>query len=167
MKKREARVYEALKSLNITYDQMNHSPAYTLEDCHKIVQSLGGGIHCKNLFLSNRQGTVFYLLLLRYDKKFRTAEVSKAIGQSRLSFGSDEQLLVHLDIHPGAVSPMGLVYDQENGVNLLIDQDLLSYKKICFHPCVNTATISITMQDFLGIFLPFTGHEPTFITCSL
>lgn len=163
---RAEKIYEILKKLNISYELMHHEPAPTLEDCQRIVASLGGGIHCKNLFLTNRQGTVFYLLLLRYDKKFRTAEVSKAIGQSRLSFGTDEQLFAHLNLYPGAVSPMGLVYDQQKAVNLLMDQDLLNYRKICFHPCENTATISINMQDFLEVFLPFTGHQPTFITCS-
>ena len=41
---------------------------------------------CKNLFLCNRQKTNFYLLVMPGDKPFKTKELSKQMGISRLSF---------------------------------------------------------------------------------
>ena len=53
----------------------------------------------------------------------------------------------YLDITPGAVSVMGLMNDTENHVRLLIDADLLEMEDIGCHPCVNTASIRLSMKD--------------------
>ncbi|WHH58083.1 prolyl-tRNA synthetase associated domain-containing protein [Petroclostridium sp. X23] len=164
MSDREMLVYKTLKQLNIDYIQKSHAPAFSIEDCKRIIEKLGGGIHCKNLFLCNRQETEFFLLLIRYDKKFRTSDVSKQINRSRLSFGSEENLLKYLNVYPGSVSPMGLINDKNNNVILLMDKDLLAYETIWFHPCVNTASIAMQINDFMTKFLPYTNHQPIFVT---
>ena len=87
---REARTYAFLKSLGISYDRVTHAPAETMEDCIRIEKELGAPI-CKNLFLCNRQGTVFYLLMMPGDKPFKTKELSAQIGSARLSFASAER----------------------------------------------------------------------------
>ena len=58
-------------------------------------------------------------------KPFKTKELSAQINAARLSFASGDAMLEYLDIQPGAVSVMGLMNDAENGVTLLIDEDLL------------------------------------------
>lgn len=159
-------VYKTLDELHISYELTLHEAAHSIEDCEEIVHKLGEGVHCKNLFLCNRQETEFFLLLMRFDKKFRTADVSKQINRARLSFAKDDYLFKYLKVRPGAVTPMGLIFDNERQVNLLIDKDLLEYEKIYFHPCVNTASILIKMEDFLNNFLPYTKHRPEFIVIS-
>jgi len=163
----EKQVYEILDKLNINYEVINHPPAHSITDCEDIVKELGNGIHCKNLFLCNRQETEFFLLLVRFDKKFKTAQVSKEINKARLSFAKDEYLMKYLQLSPGAVSPMGLIFDQEKVVKLLIDKDLVKEEKIYFHPCVNTASILMKTKDFLDIFLNYTEYEPTYVEISL
>ncbi len=111
-------VCDLLDKLNIRYDLKFHPPAHSIEECEEIVHKLGEGVHCKNLFLSNRQETEFFLLLMRFDKKFKTAEVSKQINRSRLSFAKDEYLQKYLHVMPGSVSPMGLMFDLEHHVHL-------------------------------------------------
>lgn len=159
----EKQVYDLLKILNIQYEVIHHEPAHSILDCEHIVKKLGNGVHCKNLFLCNRQETEFYLLLVRFDKKFRTAEISKQIQKSRLSFAKDEYLEKFLNVTPGAVSPMGLIFDTKKEVQLLIDRDLLAEEKIYFHPCVNTASILMGTEDFLTLFLKHLEYSPTYV----
>ena len=75
-----------LETLRIPYRMVEHPAAGAMEDLVAVEERLGVRI-CKNLFLCNRQKTVFYLLLIPADKRFKTSVVSKLIGSSRLSFG--------------------------------------------------------------------------------
>ena len=59
------------------------------------------------------------------DKKFKTKELSKQLGVSRLSFAEPEYMEKYLDITPGSVSIMGLMNDHEKKVQLLIDEDVM------------------------------------------
>lgn len=152
-------VYEVLDSLGISYERMEHPPVQTMEDCKAIEKALGAPV-CKNLFLQTRQGTEYFLLLIEGEKRFRTAEVSKKIGRSRLSFGNEEKLYELLGLLPGAISPMGLIHDKDHVIQLLIDQDVLGHDRICVHPCVNTQSVAMDTKDFREIFLRHTGHIP-------
>jgi Ala-tRNA(Pro) deacylase len=44
-------------------------------------------------------------------------------------------------------------------VKLVIDHDLLNDEAIGCHPCVNTATLRLTLRDLLYKFVPATGHD--------
>ena len=155
---REVRTYDFLDRLNIAYERVDHHAADTMEDCLAVDRELGTKM-CKNLFLCNRQGTAFYLLLMPGDKPFRTKELSAQIGSARLSFATAENMEKYLDIRPGAVSVMGLMNDKEREVTLLIDEDLLRDEFIGCHPCVNTSSLKIKMSDILEIFLPAVKHS--------
>ncbi len=159
----EASVYRFLTGLSIPFFRIDHEPVRTMEDCQAIDRALGGEI-CKNLFLCNQQKTQFYLLMIREDKAFKTKDVSRQLGVSRLSFGPPEMMERLLHLSPGAVSPMGLFFDSARDVRLIMDDDLKKADQLGCHPCVNTASIRLPMQDFLQIYLPATGHAPTFVT---
>lgn len=155
---REMEVYKLLKQLDIPYKRMDHEPMATIEACHGVDKILG--IHmCKNLFLCNSQKTVFYLLMMPGEKKFKTRELSKQIGSARLSFAPEEFMEEYLHIAPGAVSIMGLMNDRENHVKLLIDEDVLKEEFLGCHPCVNTASLRLKTSDVIEKFLPYTAHE--------
>ena len=123
---KEIRVYDLLDSLEIEYVRIDHEEAKTMDACEEIDRALAPAVICKNLFLVNSAGTQYYLLLIRGDKKFKTAEVSKQIGATRLSFGSGEKMEEYIDITPGSVSIMGLMNDHDNKVELLVDSDDIS-----------------------------------------
>ena len=154
---REMRVYDLLDTLGVEYQRIDHAPADTMEICQRIDETLGALI-CKNLFLCNRQETAFYLLMMPGDKPFRTKELSAQIGSSRLSFARPERMLEYLDIHPGAVSVMGLMNDRENRVQLLIDEDVLKGAYVGCHPCVNTSSLRLKTHDVIEKILPNTHH---------
>ena len=157
---KEMAVYELLEKLEIPYLRVDHEAAATVDDCQGVDEALG--IHiCKNLFLCNRQKTDFYLLMMPGLKKFKTKELSAQLGVARLSFAEAEYMEEFLNITPGSVSVMGLMNDKEHRVRLLIDRDLLQDEYVGCHPCVNTSSLKLRMQDILEKFLPCVGHAYT------
>ncbi len=157
---KEIRLYDLLDSLNLEYERVDHAPAMTMEDCHEVDATLGITM-CKNLFLCNRQKTLFYLLLMPEDKTFLTKELSSQIGSARLSFAKEEFMEEFLDITPGAVSVMGLMNDKDNRVTLLVDEDLLKEEFLGCHPCVNTSSLKLRTKDVFGPFLEAVHHDMT------
>ena len=80
----ENRVYESLARLDIPFTRVDHEAAFTMEDCAAISEALEVHI-CKNLLLTPRNRSAFYLLCLPAEKPFSTKDFSKLIGSSRLS----------------------------------------------------------------------------------
>ena len=163
---KEIRVYDFLDSLGIHYQRIDHEAAMTMEACEEIDRTLSEGEEnsvaiCKNLFLCNRQETEFYLLLIPGDKPFKTKYLSAQIGSSRLSFAKPEYMEKYLDITPGSVSVLGLMNDHEKKVRLLIDEDVLKDEYFGCHPCINTSSLKIRMEDLTEKIIPAMGHEPT------
>lgn len=156
----EKAVYDFLDNLNIEYSRLDHEPAFTMEICSEIDKSLGALI-CKNLFLTNRQKTDFYLLMMPADKVFKTKELSKALGVSRLSFGEADKMQELLNTAPGSASVMGLLFDTENTVRLVIDEDVLKEEYFGCHPCVNTSSLKIKVSDLKDKILPALKHNYT------
>ena len=159
---KEERCYDLLDSLGVAYTRVDHEHADTIEACQEIEKLLGCEI-CKNLFLTNRQMTEVWLLLMPGAKPFKTKLLSKQIGSARLSFASAEQMLRYLDITPGSVSVLGLMNDTEHKVRLLIDRDLLTQESIGMHPCINTSSLRVKTEDILNKLLPAMEHEPTVV----
>ena len=160
---KEIRVYDLLDSLNIGYQRVDHEEAMTMEACAAIDEALGATI-CKNLMLCNRQKTDFYLLMLPGGKVFKTSDLSKKIGSSRLSFAPGEYMEEFLDITPGSLSILGLMNDKDHRVQLLIDQDVLGGEFIGCHPCINTSSLKIRTKDVMEKIIPAMGHEPRIVT---
>lgn len=160
---KEIRTYDLLDKLGIEYQRIDHEAAMTMEVCEEIDEALQATI-CKNLFLCNRQETDFYLLMMPGDKKFKTKDLSKALGISRLSFAKEEAMCKFLDITPGSVSVMGLMNDREQKVRLVIDEDVLSGTEIGCHPCINTSSIKFATRDLLEKIVPAMKHDYTIVS---
>ena len=155
----EFAIYDKLEELDIPYVRVDHDHADTIEFCQEVEAVLGGKI-CKNLFLCNRQKTQFYLLMLEGNKVFKTKDLSKQLGVARLSFAGSEEMLQYLDITPGSVSVLGLMNDTENRVQLVIDKPVYEAETLCCHPCINSATLQLSMRDIIEKFLPHVAHTP-------
>lgn len=173
---REIRVYDLLDSLHVEYDRLDHEPAMTMEVCAEIdaafermpleafkadlsADKSKHAIVCKNLFLTNKQHTKYYLLMMPGDKKFLTKDLSAQINSARLSFAGEEEMLKYLDVTPGSVSVLGLMNDKENAVQLLIDSDVLRSEFVGCHPCMNTSSLRMHVKDLTEKILPAIHHE--------
>lgn len=158
---REKPVLEALRAMGIAFERFEHPAAATMEECEAVAAE-AGAYHCKNLFLTNKRGTEFCLLLLDRRKPFRTAAVSKLLNSTRLSFASEEQLFARLGLLQGSVSAAGLLNAAKGSVRVAIDADILREEEMLIHPNVNTASIRLRTADLL-LFLERLGCAPEII----
>ena len=157
----EFAIYDKLEELDIPYIRVDHDHADTIEFCRDVESVLGGKI-CKNLFLCNRQGTQFYLLMMPGGKPFKTKFLSAQLGCARLSFADAGHMEQYLRTIPGSVSALELLFDTEHRVQLVIDRDLLADEFISGHPGISTSTLRLKREDMLR-FVSDTGHEPVYV----
>lgn len=158
----EMAVYDFIDGIGIEYTTLCHPAVFTMEECEEVRKVLGAPVF-KNLFLTNKQQTQYYLLMIPADKPFKTKYLSSQLGCARLSFASSEAMMELLHIAPGAVSPMGLIHDKECRVRLIVDRDLLATDRYACHPCVNTASVVLSLTDLLDKIIPATGHTYTWV----
>ena len=158
----ENRVYESLARLEIPFTRVDHEAAFTMEDCAAISAALEVHI-CKNLLLTPRNRSAFYLLCLPAEKPFSTKDFSKLIGSSRLSFATEEDLVALLGCRAGSASVLGLMNDTEHRVTLAIDRAVAGDEWFGCHPCKNTSSLRLKTRDVLEKFLPDTGHEAVIV----
>ena len=156
------RVLHTLDALHIPYDYIEHDAAAHMDECRAIEERLGAMVP-RNLFLTTRRQGGFYLYVLRPDAPFRSGVVSRQAGTSRLCFADEDALYACLRVRPGSVTPLGLIFDDENRVALLMDRALCDQERLIFHPCVNTASVALNTRDFLNVFLPAVHRAPVFI----
>ena len=158
----EEACYELLERLGIEFLRADHPALFTMEALAPVEEAFGCGV-AKNLFLTNRQQTEFYLLLMPGDKPFKTKYLSAQLGCSRLSFGSEEQLVEYLGTTHGSASVLGLLNDKAKKVHLIADIDLKASPWFACHPCRNTSTLRFSFADLTGKILPDLGYEITWV----
>ena len=158
---REMAVYALLDGLGIPYTRCDHDYANTMADCLAVEAVLGVPV-CKNLLLTNRQQTDFYLLMMPGDKPFKTKDLSPLLGCSRLSFAGPEHMERLLRTIPGSVSALELMFDTQAQVRLVIDRDLLKDRYLSGHPGISTSTLCLEREEMIR-FVEATGHTPTYL----
>lgn len=140
-------VLKKLKDLNINYKMVEHTPVYTIEDMDALGDIFSNAKICKNLFLRDQKGKRHFLIVVPEEKRVPLSELPSKIGSTKLSFASEERLMKYLKLTPGAVTPLAVTNDEENAVEVFLDEELKKEKLLGVHPCDNTATILITVQD--------------------
>ena len=159
----KAEVIAMLGELNIPCAIYEHEAAHTMEDCLALPYATPDVTFCKNILLCNRQLTDFYLLVMPPCKAFRTSEVSKKLGSSRLSFAPADVMQEMLGVESGSLSPMAVWFDRCKQVKLVFDGEVRRAGKIAFHPCDNTATVVFEQEVFWQQVVPALGKEPIWI----
>lgn len=161
MSPEEAAVYTSLEALGIPFERHEHPPVFTVEEALEHWAGIDA-VHCKNLFLRNKKGDRHYLVVAAHATAIDIGAIAASLGEGRLSFASAERLAAHLGLTPGAVSPFGLINDQQGRVRVLLDGTLRSAARVGFHPNVNTATVVLSFADFER-FLASRGNQVTVI----
>lgn len=154
----EIKVYDFLDSLPLDYRTLKHPAAFTIEECNKVRDVVKAPVF-KNLFLTNKQQTKFFLLLMPGEKIFKTKYLSAQINSARLSFADESHMMNYLGLQPGSVTPLGLINDKEKEVKLLLDKDILEHQEFACHPCINSASVIMKLDDLIEKVLPATGHD--------
>lgn len=155
------RVYEKLREIGIDFDLSEHEAVFTIEEMSKLPNITIEDV-CKNLFLRDDSGKKHFLVVMCEEKQADLKEIRRQIGSSRLSFASEERLAKYLGLTKGSVTPLGVLNDKNNEVELLIDSDLKGRPRLGFHPNENTATVWITF-DSLEEIIRHSGNPYRFI----
>jgi len=154
-------VLRELDTLGIRYDAYEHPPVFNTEDVEQYWRDIPG-TPVKNLFLRNKKGNRYYLVIVGVEKRVDLHQLVKVIGDDRLSFGSAERLMDKLGLTPGSVSPFGLIHPGSRDVEVIIDTPLRGAHSLMFHPNINTATLTISFAD-LEKFLKTRGNRVRFL----
>jgi Ala-tRNA(Pro) deacylase len=155
-------LFAYLDSLGVEHSTIEHPPIFTVEDGRAWHDRIPG-LHCKNLFLKDREGK-FWLVLMPGDKRAMLNLVEKRIGSARLSFGKPDRLMDIMGLTPGSVTPFGLMNDQARALTVLVDEDLLKSEWVNFHPLHNAASTTLRSRDLMT-FIRSLGHEPIVLNC--
>lgn len=148
-------IFKILDELKIKYNVLEHLAVYTVEEA-KQLEDMIEGLGCKNLFLTDKKGN-YFILVLEENKKANLKELAKLLNVSKLTFASEEALQEILGLEPGSVTPLSIINDKENKVLLIIDNDIVD-KKILVHPNTNTKTMSIEFKDIEKL-IEHTNHK--------
>lgn len=144
---------EIIKFLNenkVNYNLVEHEAVYTMEDIQKInIQKYGTEV--KNLFLRDEKGKNHYLIVAKNDTKIDLKSLKDKIHSTKLSFASEERLDKYLKLKKGAVSPFGILNDENSEVKVYFDENLKNENLIGVHPNDNTASIFISTKDMENI----------------
>jgi Ala-tRNA(Pro) deacylase len=144
----DKKLYQLLDELDIRYEYLEHPAAPTIE----IAKQYWAGHdakHCKNLFFRNHKGNKHYLVILDCDCNMDIHRIEKQLGQGKLSFASEARMMKYLGIKPGSVTPFGLINDEEHHVHVFLDKNLQNAERLSFHPCINTASLIVSKDDFV------------------
>ena len=144
----DKQIYNKLNQLNIKFEYYEHPSIPTIE-LAKIHKKDIDATHCKNVFLRNHKGKKHYFVVLEQSKNVNIRQLELMLKQGKLSFASDKRLIKYLNTKQGAVSPLGLIFDEDNNTTLFIDKELEGEEKLSFHPNVDNASIVISYADLI------------------
>lgn len=153
-------VLSVLEDQGIEHQTSTHEPLYTVEQA-KHVKYKESGAHTKNLFLRNKKGRMF-LLVVEPDHKvdLRGLRDMLQMPGGQIAFASAERLGKYLGVVPGSVSPLAVINDHAGQVQVFFQHTLLEHEWIYLHPCRNTHSTRLRTADLLHM-LDKWGHAVT------
>ena len=140
----------------IAHETHWHEAVFTVDEGADLKAAMPG-VHTKNLFLKDKDGT-FILISAEAHTQIRLNHLHRHIGTKRLSFGSPEALLERLGVTPGSVTAFALINDPACQVRFIADAALFAADPVNFHPLINTGTTAISREDFKR-FVAATGRQ--------
>ncbi|MCR4940175.1 MAG: prolyl-tRNA synthetase associated domain-containing protein [Treponemataceae bacterium] len=148
-------ILQILKDLNIPYRLQEHKAIFSEEDAKDVVINLSG-TDVKNLFVKDKKKN-YGLVSMDLHKRADLKKIAQELGFGRLSFCNPEELMEYLNISPGSVTPLCIMFDKTRAVKVLFDENFQG-KNVIIHPLRNTASISISFED-LKRFTEHFGHD--------
>ncbi|MBS4846085.1 MAG: prolyl-tRNA synthetase associated domain-containing protein [Burkholderiales bacterium] len=144
-------VLNHLNSRNIKFEVTEHRAVFNMAEASALELPYPED-EAKNLFVRDDKKRNYYLITVKGDKKVNLKEFARQNNTRSLSFASETDLKNYLGLIPGAVTPLGLLNDEECKVLFFLDKAFLeSSELIGVHPNDNTATIWLRTQDLFDI----------------
>ena len=155
-------LFSTLEQLGISTRTVEHEAVFTVEQAQAIRGELNDGAHIKNLFLRNKKGQM-WLVVLPEDAPLDLKALGTTLGSGRLSFASPERLHQYLGVIPGAVNPFAICNDTQGRVILVLDRSLQDEQALWCHPLRNDMTTRIATADLLRFALAM-KHRVEFVS---
>ncbi|KAF0731089.1 hypothetical protein Ae201684P_011833 [Aphanomyces euteiches] len=162
------KIATAFQALGIPLENVDHAPAFTVEEQAAVVGHLPGTL-TKNLVLKDKKEGIFLICAASnqtVEVKTLAKKMQLVSNKVNLRFASEDVLHEVLKVKQGSVSPLAVMNDTENQVRLVLDETLLKADKINCHPLQNDKTVSLTPADLLK-FVRHYGHEPLIVDFSV
>lgn len=143
--------YDYLQARNVAFSVSEHPAVYNMEECAAAALPYPQD-QAKNLFVREDKRSTYFLISVRPHKRVDLKEFRRLHDTRRLTFATAEDLEALLGVHPGAVTPLGLLHDREHRVRFFLDRDFLQAPgRIGVHPNDNTATIWLQTEELLRL----------------
>ena len=142
-------IAKLLTQTGIPYTLAEHPAVYTIEEMAALNLPHFETV-AKNLFVRDAKKRNYYLLVVPHDKQVKLTDFAHRAGTTRLSFASADDLQTILELYAGAVSPFGILNDQEHRVHVYVDSSF-SGAMIGVHPNDNTATVYLQADDLVQL----------------
>ena len=143
--------YDYLTEHKIDYEITEHEAVFNMEELGRVDVPYPGR-DAKNLFVRDDKKQNYYMITVKGAKRVDLKQFKKDHGTRHLSFASADDLQNILKLIPGAVTPLGLLSDDDKKVSLYLDDEFLKDGGIIgVHPCDNTATIWLQTKDLVGL----------------
>ncbi|GMA47274.1 GNAT family N-acetyltransferase [Tetragenococcus muriaticus] len=155
-KKAEQQISRFLNQSAISYELLRHKAVSTVKEIDFELPAT----QVKNLFLKGKKS--FYFIILPEGQRAPLKKIAHEVEENHLSFASDNEMSQILHSTQGAVSPLGLLFDTKQQVQLMMDSQIDPRENIGFHPNQNDKTFIFSFSDFL-FFLSQINHTPKYI----
>ena len=144
-------IYSYLNEKNIWHEITEHKAVYNMADLADVEISYPDG-DAKNIFIRDDKKKNFYLITVKGDKRVDLKTFRTVYETRPLSFVPENDMVKMIGLHPGSVTPLGILNDEERKIKVYIDKCLLDGQGIIgVHPNDNTATVWLKTNDLIEI----------------
>ena len=144
------KVFDLLNELGIPFQMVEHEPALTTEQADRFIEGIEG-VRTKTLFLTNKKKRNFYLVIMDDSKRLDMNVFKDIVEEKQIKMASAETLNDKMKLQPGAVSPFGLLNNEDKDIQVYFDQEIVSEERMSFHPNTNEKTIFVNTQDLFTV----------------
>ena len=150
-------IYKYLTDNGVKYEITEHKAVFNMEELGDVELPYPEW-DAKNLFVRDDKKSNYYLITVRGEKRVNLKDFRRENGTRPLTFASSEELSEILGLIPGAVTPLGLLNDNDHRVKFYLDNDFKDMEFIGVHPNDNTATVWLSPADLIRL-LKENGNE--------
>ena len=141
--------YQYLTDHDVKFEITEHGAVFNMEEL-KSVELPYPEADAKNLFVRDDKRRNYYLITVKGDKRVDLKDFRRKHELRPLTFASADELMEIMKLYPGAVSPLGLLNDDEHKVKFFLDK-AFGTGLVGVHPNDNTATIWLQAVDLVRI----------------
>lgn len=144
-------IYRLLQEEGIRHEITEHPAVYSMAESSAVALPYPEA-DAKNLLVRDAKKRNYYLITVKGDKRVDLKAFRQRHDTRFLSFASAQELMELLGVIPGAVTPLGLLNDEERRVALYLDASFRQAPGLIgVHPNDNTATVWLQAEDLMRL----------------